>query len=87
MVSINYDTFATGIFVIFVVYRSGQKLERFWHQKRVDENDSVSGNVPEGGLEGSMMCDVTEGTENSHHVTHLPHAYDSIQNHEGTPGD
>ena len=55
----------------------------------MDENDSVSGNVPEGGLEGSMMCDVTEGTDNSHHVTtlHLPHAYGSIQNHEGTPRD
>ena len=47
-------------------------------------------NVSEGGLEGNMMCDVTENTDNGPHASlHLPPTSGSIpiQNYEGTPGD
>ena len=79
-------------FVIFVVCRSWQKLKKFLHQDRVDENDYEPVNASEGeierGLQGSMMCDVTESTDNGHHASlHLPPASGSIQNHEGIPGD
>ena len=79
-------------FVVFAVYRSWQKLKKFWKQVPVDENDyepvNASEGELEGGLEGSMMCDVTESTDNGHQASlHLPPASGSIQNHEGTPGD